>query len=69
MSKAPDFASRKPGYAAAWGIASRIGISATYVSRQVMQLAISVTGPGTSAAAVQGTAMPDSGWLWREYKA
>jgi len=53
----------------AWGIASRIGISASYVSRQVMQLSINVTGPGTSAAAVQGTAMPDAGWLWQEYKA
>lgn len=53
----------------AWGIASRIRIEASYVSAKVMRLAITVTGPGTSAAAaVQGTAMPDSGWLWQEYQ-
>jgi len=54
----------------AWGIASRIRIEASFVSRKVMKLAITVTGPGIStAAAVQGTAMPDAGWLWQEYKA
>jgi len=51
-------------------IASRIKIEASYVSGKVMKLAITVTGPGASAAtAVQGTAMPDSGWLWQEYRA
>ena len=54
----------------AWGIASRISIQASYVSKKVMKLDIDVTGPGNSAsAAVQGTAMPDSGWLWQDYRA
>jgi len=53
-----------------WGIASRINIDASYVSRKVMQLQIVVTGPGTTTAAtLQGSAMPDSAWLWQEYKA
>jgi len=51
-----------------WGIAARTSVSATYVSRKVMALAIDVSGPGSAAAvAVQGTAMPDAGWLWQEY--
>jgi len=54
----------------AWGIASRIQIDATYVSRKVMRLSVSATGPGASgAAALQGAALPDSGWLWEEYRA
>ena len=53
-----------------WGIASRINIDASYVSCKVMRLAIDVTGPGVaSTATVQGMAMPDSAWLWQEYKA
>jgi len=33
-----------------------------------MALAITVSGLGVATAAtVQGTAMPDSGWLWQEY--
>jgi len=53
----------------AWGIASKIAIEVSYVSCKVMQLSIAVTGPGVSTAATaQGTAMPDTGWLWQEYR-
>jgi len=54
----------------AWGIASRITVQASYVSSKVMRLSITIVGPGIVAAtAVQGMAMPDSGWLWEEYRA
>ena len=54
----------------AWGIAANIGVEVSYVTCKVMSLAVTVTGPGVSTSAmVQGTAMPNSGWLWQEYKA
>lgn len=54
----------------AWGIASRVNVQATFVSRMVMRLTVTVTGPGVAAVStVEGLAVPDSGWLWKEYVA
>ncbi len=51
----------------AWGIASNIIVTPTYVTRQVMQLKIVVQGPGDSkqAIAITGQAMPDQTYLWQ----
>ena len=69
MIMAKQYATQALNPLLAWGIASRINIGVSYVSKKVMKLDIDVTGPGASAsAAVQGTAMPDSGWLWQEYR-
>ena len=69
MILAKQYATQALNPLMAWGIASRITIDVSYVSRKVMRLAVAVTGPGAAgAAAVQGTAMPDSGWLWEEYR-
>ena len=53
----------------AWGVASKITVEVSYITCKVMRLAITVTGPGVSTnTVVQGTVMPDAGWLWQEYR-
>jgi phage gp46-like protein len=50
-----------------WGIASRIKVKASYVSRRVMRLTIEIIGPGLSAAVtIDGQALPNGGWAWGE---
>lgn len=49
-----------------WGIASSVKVEARYVSKSVMTLTVTVTGPSLEAAAtLQGQALPDYTWLWR----
>jgi phage gp46-like protein len=51
-----------------WGIASRIVVEVKYISQKVMQLHIKITGPGVQVqTTIQGVAMPNSVWLWKEY--
>jgi|SRR5215510_9983500 len=70
LIKAKEFAYDAINYLVAWGIASKIEINPWYISRQVMRLDILVRGPGgvNTAVTVQGTAMPDSTYLWEEYR-
>jgi len=57
-------------YLLAWGIVSTLTVDALYISRHVMQLRVKVTGPGVSTSlAFEGQAVPNSGWLWQEYRA
>jgi len=70
LMQAKDFAFEAISYLVAWGIASKIDIVPWYISRRVMRLDITIKGPGASDVniTVQGSAMPDSRYLWEEYK-
>lgn len=67
---AKEYALEAIQYLLGWGIASKIEIEPWYISRRVMRLDIVVRGPGGGDVnvTVQGTAMPDSRYLWAEYK-
>jgi phage gp46-like protein len=67
---AKQYASEALQYLVVWGIASRLIVETSYISRNVMQLAVKVIGPGnlTGNITVQGQSMPNAGWLWQEYK-
>jgi len=68
---AKEFALEAISYLLSWGIASKIDITPWYISRRVMRLDIVVTGPGgiDVNVTVQGAVMPDSRYLWTEYRA
>jgi len=52
-----------------WGIVATLDVTTLYTSRKVMSLIVKITGPGISRTmAFQGMAMPDSTWLWEEYR-
>jgi phage gp46-like protein len=52
-----------------WGLVSTLTVTPMYVSHNVMHILIKITGPGTSRQLVfEGTAMPNSTWLWEEYR-
>lgn len=64
-------------YLVAWGVVSRLLTKAQYLTRAingsgfpgaVMHLRVSVAGPGiTNTYNFEGSQMPNSEWLWREY--
>jgi phage gp46-like protein len=52
-----------------WGIVATMDVTTLYVSHNVMHINVKITGPGVSRAFVfEGTAMPNSTWLWEEYR-
>ena len=56
-------------YLLTWGIVATLNVRPMYVSHNVMQLIVTITGPGTSRVlAFQGSMMPNSTWLWEEYR-
>jgi phage gp46-like protein len=57
-------------YLLVWGVAASITIDARYVSKSVLHLHITITGPGVAASfTVAGTAIPDTrDWLWTQEK-
>lgn len=67
LMNAKAYAEDALSYLVAWGICSRIEINASYVSRNVMRLAIRLFGPGVSTSVVlEGTAgHPDATYLWK----
>jgi len=53
----------------AWGVVATLIVGARYVSHSVLQITVAITGPGVSRdLAFQGSAMPNSTWLWEEYR-
>jgi len=60
-----------------WGIVSELNVKAVYLTRAingsgvpgaVLHLKISIKGPGVSTSlGFEGSQMPSSEWLWREY--
>ena len=65
---AKDYALEALSYLVDWGIVSRLIITPFYMTRSIIQLQISITGPGVSSNfVVEGQAMAKSDWLWREY--
>jgi len=71
LTQAKEFALDAISYLLAWGIASRIDVHPWYISRRVMRLDIKISGPGGADVnvTIQGTGMPDSRYLWTEYRA
>jgi len=69
LMQAKEFALEAIGYLMSWGIASKIEVTPWYISRRVMRLDIVIRGPGgvNTQVMVQGSAMPDSRYLWEEY--
>jgi len=66
---AKDYALAALNYLIDWGIVATLAVRTFYVSRNVMNLIVKITGPGISREMVfQGTAMPDATWLWAEYR-
>jgi phage gp46-like protein len=66
---AKQYATQALNYLIGWGIAASIKIETSYVSQKVMRLHITVSGPGLArTVTIDGTAMPDAGWLWAEYE-
>jgi len=70
LMQAKEFAFEAISYLVSWGIATKIDIVPWYISRRVMRLDITIHGPGVGDVniTVQGSAMPDSRYLWEEYK-
>ena len=65
---AKQYATDALSYLVSWGIVSKLIIVPIYVTRAVIHLQISISGPGVSAAfVVEGQAMAKADWLWREY--
>lgn len=67
---ARTYATQALTYLLNWGIASKVSVDTSYVSKSVMRLAVDVRGPGNAQAAtvtLGGQAMPAGGWLWRDY--
>lgn len=66
---AKQYATQALQYLMAWGIASSIKIDTTYVSQKVMRLHVIVIGPSlTQSVTIEGQGVPNSGWLWQEYR-
>lgn len=77
LLQAESYAKEALRYLTAWGIVSSLRVKAVYLTRAingsgfpgaVMHLRISVAGPGVSSTyTFEGSQMPNSEWLWREY--
>jgi len=66
---AKQYATEALSYLVNWGIVSTLIITPFYITRSVIQLHISIAGPGVSSAfVVEGQAMAKADWLWREYQ-
>jgi phage gp46-like protein len=69
LMMAKQYATEALSYLLSWGIVSKLIVEPVYVSRQVMHLRISITGPGVSSNFVlEGQAMARADWLWDEYR-
>jgi phage gp46-like protein len=68
LLQAKQYATEALSYLLQWGLATRLDIKPSYVSRFVMHLAITVHGPGYIAASLLAEGRVVSGaWLWLEY--
>ena len=66
---AKAYATEALSYLIDWGIVATLKVTALYVSHNVMHIRVAITGPGVSTGFVfEGTAMPNSTWLWEEYR-
>lgn len=73
---AQSYAYEALNYLLSWGIVSALTINAVYVARgniplpgAIIELRIKVTGPGVDTAlTLEGAQMPDSTFLWEEYR-
>lgn len=69
LMKAKEYTLQALYYLTGWGIVSTMNVTPLFVSHNVMHIKIRITGPGISMDMVfEGTAMPDSTWLWQEYR-
>ena len=69
LMKAKEYTVEALSYLLAWGVVSSLTVTPTYVSHNVLHITIKITGPGVSQQLVfEGTALPNSVWLWEEYR-
>lgn len=67
LETAKRYAEEALSYLVAWGIADSVTVSASYVNKVVLKLNVTVVGPSFKAVTtLQGQALPDYTWLWRE---
>lgn len=69
LIRAKQYAQEALAYLVDWGFVSTLNIATFYVSHNVMHIKVAISGPGVSSGMIfEGTAMPDSTWLWQEYR-
>jgi phage gp46-like protein len=69
LLKAKQYTLEALSYLIDWGIVATMNVTTLFVSHNVMHIRIAITGPGVSQNLVfEGMAMPNSTWLWEEYR-
>lgn len=65
---AKRYAEEALSYLVMWKVASKVVVDVAYISKTVLRLTVTVTGPGVAVTSeFQGQKLPDFGWLWTEY--
>lgn len=69
LQTARRYAEDALAYLTAWKIVDTLTVDVAYVSKRVLMITVTVTGPTkTEVIQASGEQLPDFGWLWREYR-